>query len=94
MPDNKPHILSTSATMVGVTIMILTLIRAFKLQNDTIVDEIVAVDSIIFMLSCSFSYFVMRDAKREYLEPWADRLFIIGMFILISVVLLFTFTKL
>ena len=75
------HMMSVSAGMVGVC---LTVIGLFKLIRNlqragTIADDLVAIDSLLFVAVCLFSYGAMRTANRKWrqrLERIADLLFL------------------
>lgn len=75
------QLMSVSAGMVGVC---LTVIGIFKLFHNlqgagTIADELVAVDSLLFVAVCMLSYGGMRTANRKWrrrLERMADVLFL------------------
>ncbi len=73
--------MSVSAGLVGVC---LTVIGLFKLIRNfqgagTIADDLVAVDSLLFVAVCMLSYVAMRTASRKWrqrLERIADLLFL------------------
>ena len=75
------QLMSVSAGMVGVC---LTVIGIFKLFHNlrgagTIADDLVAVDSLLFVTVCIFSYGAMRTPNRtlrQRLERTADLLFL------------------
>ena len=77
------HIFSVSAAMVGVcltVIGILNIISNYK-QQDTLCDEITAMDAIIFLCTCVVSYIAIKtkDRKRRLLlEKTTDVFFWAG----------------
>src|SRR5687767_2681108 len=76
------HILPTSATMIGVCITVIGLVRLFEAAGDasTIIDKIVAGDSLMFLAAAFMSYLSMRSGRRRrHLESYADVVFMIAL---------------
>lgn len=84
------HILPVSATMVGIC---MTAISLMRLVPDTQwLDNIVAFDSLFFMGSALFSYTSIRARRNtEKLERYADNLFVVGMILMVVINFLFAF---
>ena len=86
----SPHVLGTSANLLGICFAIFTLIRALNLGESTYIDEL-AVAAVLFCIgSCLFSYASMRSRKRRVLyEKIADLIFIsaLGFLSILSLVL-------
>ena len=88
----SPHIFSVSAGMVGVCLTVISLINvssAIKKIN-TIGDDLIALNAVIFILSCFLSYTAMKTQKRKrrlLLEKAADRIFLTGLFLTVIVCL-------
>ena len=81
------HILPTSATMVGVCVTVIGIVRLIETGGTiaTIVDNIVAVDSAFFLGATLLSYVSLRSARRqEQLEGYADLVFLVGMIIMVA----------
>jgi hypothetical protein len=79
------HILPTSATMIGVCITVIGLVRVVEVTNDvsTVIDKIVAGDSLLFLAAAFMSYLSMRSGRgRRYLENYADVVFMIALGVL------------
>src|SRR6266446_2012044 len=59
------HIFTVSAAMVGVCLTVIGLIRiVITLQkNDTLADNLLAGDALLFLTSCILSYWAMRTRK-------------------------------
>ncbi len=79
------HIFSVSATMIGVCLTVLGLLRVFVNFSGiaTVADDIVAVTSFAFLFSCLFSYWGLHSHDRKRLhtiEKIADTCFITGLF--------------
>ena len=83
--NKSPHILNTSANLLGFTFLVLTSIKGFGLPQAGFIDEFVAVCVVIFSFSCFFSFLSMRSKKAELIEQyetWSDYLFLAGLIIL------------
>ena len=81
------HIFNTSAQLIGVCLTVIGVFTVLsRVKNiDTIADELVAVDSGIFLASCALAYFALRSKKataRYKLERTADFVFLIGLFVM------------
>ena len=78
------HILPTAATMVGVCITVIGLIKVVEGNtHDTILDEVIAVNALGFLLSAVLSYISQRSkTEKVRIETWADMLFIGSLCIL------------
>lgn len=78
------HILPNSATLVGVCITVISIIKGMHVgYAGQIIDKMLAIDSIIFMVSTACSYLSMRIARLSVrLEKWADNLFMFGLIIM------------
>lgn len=81
------HIFSVSAAMIGVCLTVIGLIRVIiKFHKaDTIADDLLAIDSLLFLVSCLLSYWALRAHKfkrMHYIERIADSIFIIAMLLM------------
>ena len=77
----SPHVFSVSAGMVGVCLTVISLINVGSAirKVSTIGDDLIALNAVIFILSCYLSYSAMKtqDRKRRLLlEKVADRIFL------------------
>ena len=80
------HILPTSATMVGICITVISIIRLTELSAKvtTVVDIVMFVDSVLFMISCILSYISLRSISvSQSLERWADMVFLAGLVLMV-----------
>jgi hypothetical protein len=87
------HIFTVSAAMVGVCLTVIGLIRiVITLQNaDTLADNLLACDALLFLTSCILSYWAMRTRgvrRMHRVERVADIVFIAAM-ILMTVMCMF-----
>ena len=101
MPDNHEnkktleedisiHIFTASAALVGVCLTVIGLIRVVvaTINVDTIADNLLAVDALLFLSSCLLSYWALRtrSIRRMYrVERVADALFIAGLLMMTGV---------
>ncbi len=92
--NNKaPHILSTSANLLGLCFIVITSLKALKLTEITIIDELTSVAIIMFMASCTLSFFSIRKTSKPSIlyERIADIVFLIGLFFLFGTTMLIIF---
>ena len=78
------HIFTVSSAMVGVCLTVIGLIRVvITLGNaDTLADDFLAADSVLFLVSCLLSYWALRSRslrRMHRLEKIADGIFIVAM---------------
>jgi hypothetical protein len=82
--DLTVQIMAVSAALIGVCVTVLSIFRGFQLgdMNALLIDEILAIDAIIFLVCCVGAYVALRLRKRKrqlMLERAVDILFLIGM---------------
>lgn len=87
------HIFSVSAAMVGVCLTGISLIRVIVqgAMLKTLADDLLALDSVIFLVCCIVSYCALRSrqGRRVNLERMADLLFLLGLVLMVVVSILF-----
>ena len=84
--DVSQHILPTAATMVGVCATVIGIVRLVETNSaiSTIIDEILAIDAVVFLGSTLLSYAALRDeGDTPRVERVADWLFLGGLGILV-----------
>src|SRR5438128_8844982 len=91
------HIFTVSSAMVGVCLTVIGLIRVVITLGsaDTLADDLLAVDALLFLLSCLLSYWALRSRglrRMHRLEKIADAIFIIAMIGMVAVCALITYT--
>ena len=86
------HIFSGSITMIGVCVTIIALFRAFKISSETFADNILGIDTFIFILATLFSYMALRKDDNKPMERIADILFFSGMLIMLIVSVLILYS--
>jgi hypothetical protein len=78
------HIFAVSAAMVGVCLTVIGLVQivvSFR-RADTIADDLLAIDALLFLIACLSSYWVLRTRntnKSRQVERLADAVFILAM---------------
>lgn len=75
------HILPVAATMVGVCMTVISLVQLIpKSAISSWVDEILAIDALVFLVSALLSYWTLRhENQANKLEILADWLFLLGL---------------
>jgi hypothetical protein len=80
------HILPASATMVGVCMTVISIVKLAHVGTaGMVIDKILAFDSVLFLLSAAFSYLSLRaehDAAGR-LEYFADGAFMVGLIFMV-----------
>lgn len=91
--NRSPHILSTSANLLGFCFIVLTSVKISKLTESSYIDEGAALAIIIFMSSCLMSFMAMRSItlKSKKMEKIADILFLAGLIVLFITTMLIAF---
>ena len=89
--NRSPHILNTSATLLGICFVVLTSLNVMNLTSKTILDELTTAAIVMFMASSLLSFLSMRSKKSsgERYEKIADLVFLAGLlFLFITTILL------
>lgn len=91
--NNIPHILNTSATLLGLCFVVLTSLKVNNFNEESIIDELTSFAIIMFLASCLLSYLSIRstNASVEKFEKIADIVFLSGLFLLFVITVLITF---
>lgn len=79
------YVLSGSTTMVGVCFTVIALFRVMRVSLETYADEMLAINSCIFISSSIFAYASLRKENNKILEWVADILFFLGMLVMLFV---------
>jgi len=84
------HIFSVSAAMVGVCLTVIGLIRVVITlgKADTVADDLLAGDALLFLTACLLSYTALRSRDGKTMaryERLADWLFIMAMTLMVGV---------
>src|SRR5258705_11869933 len=91
------HIFTVSSAMVGVCLTVIGLIRVVITlgRADTLADDLLAGDALLFLISCLLSYWALRSRglrRMHRLEKFAEAIFIIAMIGMVVVCALITYT--
>jgi uncharacterized membrane protein len=91
------HIFTVSSAMVGVCLTVIGLIRVVITLGtaDTLADDVLAADALLFLISCLLSYWALRSRgvrRMHRLEKIADGIFIVAMIGMVVVCALITYT--
>ena len=94
--DISVHIFLSSATMIGVCLTIIGISKAvfyFK-PIETIADDLLALDALLFLAACALSYVALRtrSSKRHHaIEKAADGIFLIALVLMALTCFLITY---
>ena len=91
------HIFTVSSAMVGVCLTVIGLIRVVITlgRADTLADDLLAGDSLLFLISCLLSYWALRSRglrRMHRLEKIADGIFIVAMIGMVIICAVITYT--
>src|SRR5216117_2598574 len=91
------HIFTVSSAMVGVCLTVIGLIRVVITlgKADTLADDCLAVDALLFLTSCLLSYAALRARslrRMHRLERIADGIFIFAMIGMVAICALITYS--
>ena len=91
------HIFTVSSAMVGVCLTVIGLIRVVITlgRADTLADDFLAGDALLFLVSCLLSYWALRSRsvhRMHRMERVADAIFIIAMIGMVIICALIAYT--
>jgi hypothetical protein len=91
------HIFTVSSAMVGVCLTVIGLIRVVITLGkvDTLADDLLAGDALLFLVACLFSYSALRSRslrRMHRIERAADWIFIAAMIVMTAICGLITYT--
>ncbi len=78
------YIFSVSAGLVGVCLTVVGLLNIFQRPGEaqSIADNLVAIDAMVFLAACLFGYLALRaerESRWRRMERYADVLFLAGL---------------
>ncbi len=84
------HIFSVSAGLVGVCLTVIGLFRVMVRSPhvDSVADNLLSVDALLFLVACTFAYLALRTREAERarrLERVADVVFLTGLAMMVAV---------
>jgi len=82
------HIFTVSAGMVGVCLTVIGLLRlVISIQHkDTLGDDFLAADAVLFLISCLSAYWALRTRsvrRMHNVERFADSIFVVAMCLMV-----------
>lgn len=91
------HIFTVSSPMVGVCLTVIGLIRVVITlgRADTLADDLLAGDALLFLISCLLSYWALRSRglrRMHRLEKIADGIFIVAMIGMVIICAVITYS--
>ncbi|SRR6266513_2705217 len=91
------HIFTVSSAMVGVCLTVIGLIRVVITlgRADTLADDLLAGDALLFLISCMLSYWALRSRglrRMHRLEKIADGIFIVAMIGMVIICAVITYS--
>ena len=95
--DISIHIFSVSAALVGVCLTVISVVRVVitTAKINTVADDILAADALLFLTSCLLAYSAMRSRTEKRMRPGqssaADAVFIVGLLLMAAVCGLITY---
>jgi hypothetical protein len=84
--DISQHILPTSATMVGVCITVISIVRVMEVHGAvrTVIDDLIALDGAMFLFAAILSYASIRSPRLgRRIERYADLVFLAGLAVMV-----------
>ncbi|MFH1209143.1 MAG: hypothetical protein V1673_06295 [Candidatus Omnitrophota bacterium] len=90
-------VFSVSAAMVGVCLTVIQLIKMNGEQmSNTIVDEILALDSVVFMMACILSFLALKSKRhsrlKKIMENIGDGCFLLAISTMVVAITLVVYT--
>jgi hypothetical protein len=90
------HIFTVSSAMVGVCLTVIGLVRVVITlgKADTIADDLLASDALLFLISCFLSYAALRSRgvrRMHRIERAADAVFILAMIVMVAICAFLTY---
>ena len=91
--NTSPHILSTSANLLGFCLFVITSFHVSNRSETSIIDELTSLVALLLVVSCLLSFFSLRSEnqkKEQQFETIADFLFIASLTGILVIVMLIT----
>ena len=82
--------------MVGVCMTVIGLLRVVITlrKADTLADDLIALDAMLFLVSCLLSYWALRtrhNGRMHRVERIADYVFVVGLFFMAAICVFITY---
>ena len=90
------HIFTVSAGMVGVCLTVIGILRVVIVTRkvDTFADDFLAMDAVLFLVSCLLSYWALRTRslrRMHRVERFADGTFIVALLFMVVICAFITY---
>jgi len=94
--DISIHIFTVSAGMVGVCLTVIGLLRVVITlrKADTVADNLLALDAILYLIACLSAYWALRTRSRRRMhlvERFADAVFVVALILMVVICIFVTF---
>jgi|SRR4051812_24475744 hypothetical protein len=89
--NTSPHILSTSANLLGFCLFVITSFHVTNRSQNSIIDEFTSIIAFCLVVSCLFSFISIKtknEKGEQVLETIADYLFMLSLIGILLIVLL------
>ena len=95
--DISVHIFTVSAGMVGVCLTVIGIVRLVTMSRkvDTLADDFLCLDAVLFLVSCILSYWALRTRSRNRMhrvERVADTVFIGALALMVVICIFVTYS--
>ena len=91
------HIFTASSAMVGVCLTVVGLLRVVITLHkaDTMADDLLLLDAVMFLIACGFSYWALRtrgNQRMHRIERVADITFMLALLMMVVITGFITYT--
>ena len=82
------HILNAASNLLGIALVIIAGLNVSHVARNSFADEIAWGAAVALGASCFLSYLALRDetVRSRRTEKWADRIFVVGLLMLIGAI--------
>ena len=93
--NNSPHILNTSANLLGLCFVVLTSLKLLNLEKQSLMDEFTTAAFLLFMGSCLLSFLSIRKLTKraDFYEIVAEYIFLGVLIVLFMATLMILFQR-
>ena len=79
------HILNAASNLLGIALLIIAGLNVSHIADKSFADEIAWLAAVCLASSCLLSYLSLRQGRPGHrFEDWADRIFLVGLIMLIG----------
>ncbi|MBW8743275.1 MAG: hypothetical protein JF628_02815 [Sphingomonas sp.] len=83
--ERPTHILNAASNLLGIALLIIAGLNVSHIADKSFADEIAWLAAVCLASSCLLSYLSLRHSQPgRHFEDWADRVFLIGLIMLIG----------